>query len=1101
MSEPIYNNRALFSSYYLEKVVAEQTDASLTAVYKQMQRLYAPIATAAVRMNEAQTEEQFIRPVLRILGHAFEVQPTLRTAQGTKQPDYAFFADTEALERARQTRNPDEFFNTATAIGDAKAWGRNLDRRLDGTGDAFSNSNPNYQIDFYIRTSGVTWGILTNGKLWRLYHRDTSYKLDSFYEVELAKVLSDGDINDFRYFYYFFRREAFAQEPGSAHPIETGKPGPVRAAQTFLDNVLTGSTHYTVAVSDDLGDRIYAALAALINGFLAYPGNHIDKQITRKLPHSALETLHENCLILLYRLLFILYAESRGLLPLADADYRASYSLDALAAEVHAELDANTEIPALRSDYWTRLQDLFRLIDKGWEERIPQYNGGLFNPARHPFLETAKIGNAVLAEVVNLLTRTTAKERIAYEDLAIQHLGNIYEGLLEYSVREENEPPVVRLIRDKKERKASGSYYTSDAIVRAMVEDALDPLCSRKSYDEILRLKVLDPAMGSGHFLVGAIDYLALQLATHPDAPPIRARLESAPTEMTADMDTEIAYWRRRVVENCIYGVDLNPMAVELAKVSLWLHTVAKGEPLSFLDHHIRCGNSLIGATIANLANLPVLSKRRKAETAQTALAMDFGWTDTVSEAVGHYLVIETMESQTADDIHAMEQELQQAQQRLSRHKAIADLWMSVYFGNTVTPGDYRAFTTEETDAPLDLPVYQEASKLAERYRYFHWEIEFPEVFRDASGQELAEPGFDAIIANPPYGAKFNSHEKAYLKGVAKETGNLNSAALFIDVAKNRLLKSDGVLAFIVPKSLLYVESWRSLAFALLDKTRVLVDVEAAFKNVKLEQVFFIYDTHHAADSYTARKFVDDRWTRTVDIPAAYVNAFQAWICDVSPEEIRLGARLNRIGTFMRDISETKAGRNLRKLLADSGDLPVIGGKDIARYKLRGKRGFIARDVAADKVPFQLQPKVVSQEILAHIENPRPHIKITSTIDKVGDILSLDTVTNTVLSNQNFDLAFIAALFNSTLMNWYVHRFILCSAVRTMHFSNLYLGKIPIPLATKEQQQPIVELVEQILAAKREDPGADTSSLEREIDALVYALYGVTAAEIALIEG
>ena len=139
--------------------------------------------------------------------------------------------------------------------------------------------------------------------------------------------------------------------------------------------------------------------------------------------------------------------------------------------------------------------------------------------------------------------------------------------------------------------------------------------------------------------------------------------------------------------------------------------------------------------------------------------------------------------------------------------------------------------------------------------------------------------------------------------------------------------------------------------------------------------------------------------------------------------------------------------------------------------------GFIACGAAAEKAPFQLQPKVVSQDILAHIENPRPHIKITSTVDKVGDILSLDTVTNTVLSDQNFGLAFISALFNSTLINWYVHRFIFCSAVRTMHFANHYVGKIPVPLATKEQQQPIIELVEQIMAAKREDPGADTSSL------------------------
>ena len=266
--------------------MAAQTDASLTAVYQAIQALYAPIAAHASRLNEAQTEEQFIRPVLRVLGHAFEVQPVLRTAQGTKQPDYVFFADTETLNLARPQLNTDAFFNTATAIGDAKAWGRNLDRRLDGPGDAFSNSNPNYQIDFYIRTSGVTWGMLTNGNQWRLYHRDTSYKLDSFYEVDLGKVLTDDDINAFRYFYYFFHREAFAAGsvgrgpvPRHAAEVTAGSVGrgpvPRRATSTFLDDVLTGSARYTVAVSEDLGDSIYSALEVLMNGFLTYPDNRL----------------------------------------------------------------------------------------------------------------------------------------------------------------------------------------------------------------------------------------------------------------------------------------------------------------------------------------------------------------------------------------------------------------------------------------------------------------------------------------------------------------------------------------------------------------------------------------------------------------------------------------------------------------------------------------------------------------------------------------------------------------------------------------------------------------------------------------------------------
>ena len=285
-------NNALFSSYHLENVVKDQASDTLESVYGQIKQLHTSVAEFVENLNEPQTEEQFIRPVLKLLGHAFGVQPILSTSLGAKQPDYAFFADQESLDRAQPQINTNAFFNTAVAVGDAKAWARNLDKKLVGSGDPFSNSNPNYQIDFYIRTSGLTWGILTSGKLWRLYHRDTSYKLDSFYEVNLEKILTDENIDAFGYFYYFFRSEAFI---------------PHTSNDTFLDDALSGSIRYTVSVSDDLGDKIYLALEALINGFLAYPNNDLST--------SDIETIHESCLILLYRLLFILYAESRGLLP------------------------------------------------------------------------------------------------------------------------------------------------------------------------------------------------------------------------------------------------------------------------------------------------------------------------------------------------------------------------------------------------------------------------------------------------------------------------------------------------------------------------------------------------------------------------------------------------------------------------------------------------------------------------------------------------------------------------------------------------------------------------------------------------------------------
>ena len=312
-----------------------------------------------------------------------------------------------------------------------------------------------------------------------------------------------------------------------------------------------------------------------------------------------LDKIHANCLILLYRLLFILYAESRGLLPVENPDYAARYSLAALAGTIHDALDRDDLIIPTISDYWARLRGLFTLINDGWLHLVPQYNGGLFNPEHHPFLEEYELGNEALARVIELLTRTARRERIAYRDLDVRHLGNIYEGLLEYqpqiaaqdlvvdskrgreAVIPKSSPDQaidyregeVYLLTDKGDRKATGSYYTPDYIVRYIVENTLAPLCKNKSVDEILSLKILDPATGSGHFLVGVVDYLAEELITHPMAP---IMTESASEE------TELAYWRRRVVESCVYGVDLNPMAVELAKLSLWLHTVAKGEPLSF---------------------------------------------------------------------------------------------------------------------------------------------------------------------------------------------------------------------------------------------------------------------------------------------------------------------------------------------------------------------------------------------------------------------------------------------------------------------------------------------------------------------------------------
>ena len=791
-------NQSLFSNYYLDSLIVGQPQWAQTpnieSDYAAIKARFDAIAPNTERFNEARTEHEFIRPVLNQLGHVFEVQPSLQTSQGTKRPDYAFFASRDAHNDAQPHINTNQFFKTALAVGDAKKWSLNLDHRAQGSGDPFNNQNPNYQIDFYIRNADKDWGILTNGGQWRLYHRQTSYRWDSFYEVDLAALLSEnGDLDAFRYFYNLFRCDAFI---------------PDASGTAFLDRVLTESQQYTVDVSDDLKNRVYDALRLLIGGFLNFHRNRFEET------DPPLDKIQTNCLILLYRILFTLYAESRDLLPLNNHDYAMQYSLNHLATDIHEKLDGGiTPAPGV-SLYWTRLKELFMLINDGWEDHIPQYNGGLFNPQQHPFLESYEIGDDTLAQVIELLTRTEKGERITYRDLNVRHLGDIYEGLLEYQPkiadqdltimssrgRETVEPPSspdqkvayqegeVYLLTDNGERKATGSYYTPDYIVRYIVENTLAPLCEGKTVDEILSLKILDPATGSGHFLIGVVDYLAEELITHPDTPYM--------TEIASE-DTELSYWRRRVVESCVYGVDLNPLAVELAKLSLWLHTVAKGEPLSFLDHHIRCGNSLIGAKIDNLSNLPELRRsRRSTSESQTEIPMEFPFTDRVATAIGHYLLIEEMESRTADQIHAKERELDIAQQMLRFHKGVANLWTSRYFENNVSRTAYHralnALRSRDTDTLENLLSYRRAQGIATERQFFHWAIEFPEVFRDKYGREKDNPGFDAVVGNPPYIRQEElGDRKPFLKTYQTYSGFADLYVYFVEQA-HQLMQEHG---------------------------------------------------------------------------------------------------------------------------------------------------------------------------------------------------------------------------------------------------------------------------------------------------------------------
>jgi hypothetical protein len=364
--------------------------------------------------------------------------------------------------------------------------------------------------------------------------------------------------------------------------------------------------------------------------------------------------------------------------------------------------------------------------------------------------------------------------------------------------------------------------------------------------------------------------------------------------------------------------------------------------------------------------------------------------------------------------------------------------------------------------------------------------------------------GFDIVIGNTPYGAEINKENLKQIKKIITDTNNSNSAALFIDISKNILINQTGVLSFIVPKSLLYSEKWQSLVKVLINKTSILVDVEKAFDNVLLEQVVFIFCNNIKRKNYLARKFINGLFINDNIINIEDSLNFLAWICGVSQAEINLGIKILKNSILMNKISQTTRGLPIQKYLTKNGDIEVIGGKNILRYGIDGIKGFISKEnlPQSDKLNLLTQSKIISQRIVAHIENPKPHIKIISSLDIEGNILSVDTVENTILfNNQEFNIKFILALLNSNFINWYAYKFIFCSAIRTMDFDNYYVGKIPIPDILLKQQQPIIKLVDKILEIKKKNPQENTSKLEKEIDLLVYELYGLTEEEIKIVEG
>ncbi len=672
--------------------------------------------------------------------------------------------------------------------------------------------SPHALVQEYLnREEKHLWGIVSNGLCLRLLRETPLTSRPAYLEFDLESILEGNRYNEFVLFYRLCHRTRLSREGEDP-------------AKCFLETYYLEAIEQGGRVRDKLRDGVEEALKIFGTGFLQHPANAELRERLRsgKLP---VEQYHQQLLRFVYRLLFLMVAEERHMIvpsiapvsspatametsPLqpADADrlqhvYDQHYSVTRQRERAEHIFEKSPY-----GDLWLGLKKTFRLFSEsetGNPLGIPPLNGDLFGPFAMPDLEATHLLNHDLILAIrklSLFEDNKVRRRVNYAALDVEEMGSVYESLLDFhpAVEDTHEGPVF-VFRTGTERKSTGSYYTRPELVRELIESALVPVMEERlknavvpasedpphpqplspgervaRCDEtgegarvpsaeqkaILSMTVCDPACGSGHFLLAAARRMGRELAK------IRTG-EEEPTPKEFHLAV------RDVISHCIYGVDVNPLAVDLCKLSLWLEGHWTGKPLSFLDHHIKCGNSLIGVFdpevlkqgIRDDAFNPVTGDEKKAASAikkrnkkerqdreRGQRGLPFGQT-VLDKLEGYAVQLHELGEITEDtpaDVKrkaALYRKVYQSPESERAHRA-ADLWTAAFFVPLKDPTDPAVPTHEFLMDFLERPIgarppLVKADELKLKHHFFHWDLEFPEVF--------ANGGFDVVLGNPPW--------------------------------------------------------------------------------------------------------------------------------------------------------------------------------------------------------------------------------------------------------------------------------------------------------------------------------------------------------------
>lgn len=726
---------------------------------------YTAFTLRASRLPEnesgaSETRNSWMIPLLRILG--YDVEKALAYTHPDTGKKYAI---------SHKAANLSGFPIHIMGLND------DLDRRRDIGGPRLG---PHALTQEFLNNTEHTYALVTNGRYLRLLRDATRLVRLSYLEFNLEKMMEEELYAEFA---ILFRLLHATRMPKRPEEIEKS------AIEYYHQESLASGSR----IRGELSKAVEKSIRELANGFLNHSKND---ELHERIERGNLKAgdLYADLLRLIYRLLFLIVIEERNLVYPESKEpqlqrqrklYYDFYSIERLrrlALKLHF-------VDGRKHDLWQGVKATFRLFENGWYGEklgIKPLGSGIFSPESLGLLPSLYLGNEALLKVIRLLTvfenEQRQQVRVNYSDLDVEEFGSVYEGLLEYDAEFKLIGGVWQFwFVEGGKRSESGAHYTPEELVKPLIRHSLDYVIEEKLRESekekaLLSIRVCDVACGSGHILLSAARRIAHELAnvrTGGDQP----------------SPTALRHALRDVIRTCIYGVDKNPLAVSLCKVALWLEAHNPGEPLNFLDHHIKCGDAIVGLArqeelfkgIADEAfkaqpgdDKPVASallklnkaerKQREAETGSLGLQLMVGANEEVMEKMDSLIfrlkAFDRLPEHTPEEIAAKAAEYRALQQSKALHglKLLADLQVMQFFvpktagnkGAHVTDKAYFGYLQGGQEIPFELEVA--IVDQAVTHRFFHWFLEFPGVFagKDAS-EDSGASGFDVILGNPPF--------------------------------------------------------------------------------------------------------------------------------------------------------------------------------------------------------------------------------------------------------------------------------------------------------------------------------------------------------------